>query len=335
MFDPDIKIIIRPRQSMTWETFVATTPPGSIALDGAVRGGPRRDDVTLHVNRDHHEGVERDATMSTCRQVQFSIKGRFAERRGGKFQIHINDPDQDTALACWLLLNWKRFTGIQSHPHINRLIELTDRLDITGGAFPMALDDRLVRQHAWVFKPYADARKSGALAQANESVMRAILEAVFRNLDAFWMNQAGEAELDTRHEILHRSARFGFEIVDEIGGNDARCYLFSQGNLWNGYVSIVARKADGTTVYTVGRPSMDVDFSLPRLYKALNAAEKLDRARNWNGSPMIGGSSREGSTLTWQEVGEVIERDLTAQAEERCQAKTSQPMPAGMATLNA
>jgi hypothetical protein len=313
----DIPIIILPRRSLTREEFVSGFPSGSVALDGAVRGGPFIDDETLHANFDHHEGVVRDVTMSTAMQCYFAIKGRFCERRDGRFTIVTNDVDQDTSLAAWLLRNWKRFSGVQSHPSIGRLLTLTDRLDVTAGAFPMSLDDQVMRQHSWVFKPYTDARKSGDLANGGEPTMRSIMLAVFGNLNDLMLGRGGEQELDTRHEILYASSRHGFEIVDEIGGNEARYHLFSTGHLWQGYVSIVARKPDGRIVYTIGKPSAHVDFNVPELYDALNAAEGLTRATGWNGSTIVGGSPRSGSTMPWERVRDVIEACLDARADRR------------------
>lgn len=306
-----IDIVIRPRESMTWEEFCATTPPCSIALDGMVRGGPRWDEATLHVNYDHHEGVVREATMSTAMQVYFAIKAGLMKRFGERAHVYVNDPDQDTALACWLLLHYKQFTGVQSHPAISRLLTLTDRLDITGGAFPMSLDDHVVRQHCWVFSPYTDLRKSGELARAGEATIRNTLEAVSRNLDLLWLGQAEEKELDTRHVILYTSPRFGFRIVDEIGGNEARYFLFSKGMLDDGYLSLVARRPDGRFVYTLGRPSPYVDFPLPEFYPPLNLAEGVTAENGWNGSNLVGGPSRlNGSGRTWEEVRDTLEETL-------------------------
>ncbi len=300
-------IHILPRQSLGWDDFVMTTPPRSIALDGVVRGGPRFDEETKHINFDHHDSVVREATMSTAMQVYFALKGGLVEalKVDGQVEanIYINDTDQDTALAVWLLLNYKKFEGVQSIPHVNRLIALTDRWDITGGAFPINLDDRLVRQHGWVFQPYANLRKSGGLAQANEQVMRDNLDAVLRRLDQFLMDQGGEVPLDTRHTILYDSPRF--KIVDEIGGNEARYMLFSQG--MNAFISLVAQRSDGRFVYSVGRRSQYIPFPVTDLYHRFNNAEGFENGEGWGGSNIVGGSSRvHGSGLTWEQL-----RDLT------------------------
>ncbi len=310
MLNSPFKIIILPRKSMTWEEFLKTAPPNSIALDGVVRGGPRFDPATNHVNFDHHDCVVREATMSTAMQVYFALKGGLMKAfagRPGLIHIYVNDTDQDTSLAVWLLWNYKKFEGTASLAHINRLRALTDVWDITAGAFPLSLDDRIVRQHNWVFEPYTDLRKSGALATANEAVLSDNLIAVMNRLNQFMMGTSGEKELDTRHTILYDCP--DFKIVDEIGGNEARYHLWSQG--MNAFISLVARRPDGRFVYSIGRRSQYIPFPVEALYDDLNAAEGLDRTNGWNGSTIIGGSSRErGSGLSWEAILNIVTRRL-------------------------
>ena len=309
---PLFVIHILPRESMSWEEFLNNTPPRSIALDGVVRGGPNFDPETCHLNSDHHDGVIREVTMSTAMQIYFAIKGglfkAFVVNGKGPIHIYINDTDQDTAFAVWLLLNYKLFEGTQSIPTINRLLALNDRWDITGGAFPMNLDDRLVRNHNWIFRPYTDLRKSGLLARANADMLRDNLDAILRRLDLYLMGQALEEDLDTRREILFDSPVY--KIVDEIGGNEARYLLFSQG--MDAFVSLVARRDDGRFVYSIGRRSRYIiQFPVPSLYDVLNEVEGLTRENGWNGSDIVGGSSRlSGSGLTWQQIRDLLNNYL-------------------------
>jgi len=301
-----VELVVYPRAVLTWAQFVARAPSRSIALDGMVAGGPRWDEVTMHANFDHHDGVVREATMSTAMQVLFAIKGGLMERLGGRAQVWVNDPDQDTSLASWLLVHHAQFDGVQSHPVVSRLLALTDRLDVTGGAYPMRLDDDLLAMHAWVFEPYAELRASGALATADTSVVRNCLDAVHARLDAVRMGQAGRRVLRTDVVVLHDSPR-GYQILDERGGNEARYALFARG--LRAYVALVARRPDGRFVYTIGRRSRYVDFPVAALYEALNRAEVgLDAIDRWGGSDIIGGSPRRaGSGLTWERVRDVID----------------------------
>ncbi|HBI25276.1 MAG: Abortive infection protein [Candidatus Wolfebacteria bacterium GW2011_GWC2_39_22] len=302
---------ILPRRTMSWEEFVAMTPRNSVALDGVVSGGPRFDERTMHANFDHHDGVNRDATMSTCMQAYMAIKGGLMEsfRENGMpcLNAFINDTDQDTAMAVWLLNNYKLFEGVQSLPHINRLLDLTNKWDITGGAYPINLDEEIVRQHCWIFEPYTDLRKTGKLSQADENMLRDNIEAVMKRLDMLLMGQAGGKTLDTRHEILYDSPIF--KIVNEIGGNEARYHLYGKG--MNAFISVVAQRTDGRHVYTIGRRSQYIPFPIQALYDDFNLAEGLTRVNGWSGSTIIGGSSREmGSGLSWQELVEIVKARL-------------------------
>jgi len=301
-----IKLVIRPRESMPWAQFCETSSK-SIALDGFVVGGPQWDEKTLNANFDHHSGVVREATMSTSMQVMFAIKGGLMERLGGEATMFINDPDQDTSLATWLLKHYHLFDGTKSHPLINRLLALTDRLDITGGAYPMRLDDEILAMHSWVFEPYSELRTSGALATANETVMRNCIEAVHSRLNSMLMGQCGKRVLREDVTILHES-RFGYKVLDETGGNEARYVMFSKG--MNAFVSIVARVGNPMRyVYSIGRRSRYIDFPLLDLYEALNKAE--GGSEPWGGSDIIGGSPRlAGSSLKWQDVVRAIDSRL-------------------------
>lgn len=300
-----VDIVIHPRVSISWKAFCESTPKRSIALDGYVIGPPNWDEQSLHASLDHHSDVVREATMSTSMQAYFAVKGGLMERFSGVAHLYINDPDQDTSLATWLLRRYRMFEGVQSHPVVNRLLTLTDRWDITGGAFPTSLDDSVLETHAWVFDPYTNLRVSGALAIADEGMMRNCVDAVHTRLDAVLLGQAGRKPLRHDATILHDS-RCGFKIIDETGGNEARFILFSKG--MDAFVSRVATRLDGRFVYSIGRRSRYVDFPLRKFYAALNAEEKLPESEGWGGSDIIGGSSRlHGSGLPWETVRDVIE----------------------------
>jgi len=57
-----------------WEDFINSKPNFSIALDGYVKGPPRFSIQGPYANFNHHEGVARIATRSTCAQVYFYIR---------------------------------------------------------------------------------------------------------------------------------------------------------------------------------------------------------------------------------------------------------------------
>jgi hypothetical protein len=302
----EFKIKVLPRQSLTWEEFINSYPVNSIALDGVVSGGPRYDSETRHANFDHHDGVNREATMCTAMQVYMAIKGgiitAFSE---DTINVIINDTDQDTSFAVWLLINYKFFEGIGSSPIINRLLDITNKLDTTGGAYPLNLRDRIIMQHNWVFSPYTHLRKSGQLAVADENVLLDNLEAILARLDKAHMGEAGLEELDGRYKILYETDLY--KIIDEVGGNDARYILFGLG--LKAFISIVAHKKDGNMVVSIGKRSQYIPFPVEKLYSAFNEAEGLsDKNGGWGGSGIVGGSPRKtGTKLTWEQLRDIAD----------------------------
>jgi hypothetical protein len=310
-----VNLVIHPRKSISWEEFLNSTSGPSISLDGYVNDAPNYSEHTKHVNFDHHHGVVREATMATAEQVYMAVKGglfeSFRNEDGPFANVYINDCDQDTCLAIFILENYKMFEGVNSFPQFNRLLNIDSKLDITGGAYPMNLRDELVKTHEWVMEPYTDLRKSGALANANAEVMNNCVEAICARIHKFLMGEAGKVELDIRYEIIKSSKVLnGFHLVKEIGGNSARYHLFSKG--MNAFISVVAKREDGKYVYSIGRRSRYIKFPVKQFYILLNEKEGIfERDNSWGGSDIIGGSPRtSGSKLEPEEVFDVIENYL-------------------------
>src|SRR3989338_10976306 len=135
-----ISLHVEPRKVLKWEQFVKEKPAFSIALDGYVRGKPHFDPQGPYANFNHHEDVDRLGTRATCAQVSVAIKQglfeTFQQQNEPHANVYVNDPDQDTCLAVWLLQNAERLTGQKSEPLIKRLIAVEDFLDVTAGAYP-------------------------------------------------------------------------------------------------------------------------------------------------------------------------------------------------------
>lgn len=307
-----IKTIIEPGKQVSWDEF-NSSKTNSIALDGYVTDGPKWDEKSLNANFDHHNSVVREATMSTAMQIYFAIKGGMMSRyENTEISVFINDVDQDTTMAIWLLKNYKLFEGTNSVPHVNRILTLNDRLDITGGAFPMSIDDKVYFQHCWVFQPYTNLRISGAIAKADKKVFENCLESILSRLDKLLMGEAEEYIPSFDYEILHTSDNL--IVVDEtLGGIEARHYLFTHNIINKSYLSIIAKKNDGSFVYTIGKKSRYIKLPMREIFEELNKLENTrDNSNCWGGSDIIGGSPRAtGSHLTWQTIVSVVDNCLS------------------------
>lgn len=73
-----IKLIVDTKNSPeTWEEFKNNKPGYSIALDGYINAITDFDPKGPYANFDHHYGVNRLSTRSTCDQILLSIRQEF------------------------------------------------------------------------------------------------------------------------------------------------------------------------------------------------------------------------------------------------------------------
>ena len=103
---PDIAVHIETGLTVS-ASAALKSPAGTIFLDGVAQSGPFMDNEKQIYNFDHHEGCFRPFTLSTCEQVLLMIlKG--LDLRSREWSVFANEPDLDTILAIWLLLNHQR-----------------------------------------------------------------------------------------------------------------------------------------------------------------------------------------------------------------------------------
>lgn len=304
----NITLHILPNAKLTREEFYRIAPPNSLALDGIVSGGPFFDEYARIGNLDHHEIVVRAATMSTSMQSYYLIKGDVFDlfQENGKPHVHlwINDPDQDTSTSIYLFENYHLIEKKNDNARLTNVLETTNKLDITAGAFPLHISAKAERERAWVFEPYTSIRKSGELADASAEMMESCIKQICHRIDRYIADDSGEIELDTRHKILYDSP-FGYSFIHEIGGIDARYYLFQEGKI-KAYLSLISPQKDGKRILALGRKSNSVLFPVPELCVLLNELEKdiytkkgiTPPTKIWNGSDLVSGCRIHGSYLS-------------------------------------
>jgi hypothetical protein len=302
-----IELRIEPRVVKSWEEFLRDAPPFSVALDGYVRGRPRFDPGGPHVNFNHHEDVDRLSTRSTCGQVFVALKqgllDTFSQDSEPKAEVWVNDCDQDTCVALWLLQNSERVAGLKSEPLVNRLVGMADLLDTTAGAYPMDPGAAILRELNWVFDPYWQARLSGRLAVMDEPEMRNVMVAVTTRITAYSLGQGQKLELDTAYAKLGGGP--GWAMIEETGPH-GRSALFAQGVR---AFAAVRQRDEQSWVVSLGKMSPFVSFPILELYDHLNEAEGIaaDDPDRWGGGDTIGGSPREaGCRLSPERLAEVI-----------------------------
>jgi hypothetical protein len=300
-----IELNVEPRKVYTWKEFRKQKPRFSIALDGFVADSTKRDSTGPYANFDHHFNADRLATRSTSEQVHMEINmGLFdAFKKDGipTANVYVNDPDEDTSLAVWLLKNNELVIN-HAEPQINRLVYCEDRLDCTAGAYPFG-DTKMRRKMAWIFEPYNNARFNKKLHQMDESGMKTIIESVDSRITNHIFGEGGEIPLEGNYEKI--GGGDGWVMVKETGPA-SRLAMYNDGI--SAYVALVTKKTDGSFVYVLGRKSVWTSFDIPKLYKILNKEEGVIGENNsWGGSNTIGGSPRStGSKIDPKSLQKII-----------------------------
>lgn len=304
-----IKLFVEPRKVYSWNEFIGVKPPFSIGLDGIIDSPTIRQPSGPYANFDHHSGVDRMATRTTSEQVALEINmglfRTFSDRGIPTANIFVNDADEDTSLAVWLLQNHS-LVERHGNPPINRLVFCEGMLDCTAGAYPFG-DMGIRRKMAHIFQPYSEARYAGKLTDLDGPTMKNLIEKVGERITEYVSN--GGTELELRGYYKKIGGGRSWIMVQETGPA-SRMAMFNDGI--DAFVALVSEK-DGKYVYSIGKRSVWCPFNLPLIYDALNSLEKdivKDRNR-WGGSDTIGGSPREtGSQLAPQKLETIINQIL-------------------------
>jgi hypothetical protein len=126
-----------------------------LALDGRVIGPTQRDPEHGIANFNHHEGVDRSSTRSTCGQMMFEIQyldmlAIFKDV--DELHIDLEDCDQDVAMAVAILRLALYDPEILDDPRFAMLVAYEDAMDISGGfcRLPKQFDRDFYEQVNWI-----------------------------------------------------------------------------------------------------------------------------------------------------------------------------------------
>lgn len=295
-------IIVEPTQPpLSWDAFVHSKEPYSIALDGYVYGAPQflRTSAGPWANFNHHEEVDRLSTRATCGQVLIAIRQglfhTFRDNHGIRLNVFVNDCDEDVCTS-WFLLKNPQIAENPVNPLLNRLVDIEDKLDCTAGAYPIHKDTAILQEMAWIYDPYRKFRVNGGLDRRNGDEFQQVIENVSLRIMAHLVGRGGSIPLDFRYEVLDRGKEWA--MVRETGAN-ARTAMVSNGI--DAFISVRDR-ADGKWVYSIGRTSQFIDFDVPAILARANEEEK---AKVFGGGNTIGGC-REGSTLSPETMVRIV-----------------------------
>ena len=284
--------------------------PGTIFLDGAARCEPFMDHERQIYNLDHHEGCVRSFTLSTCEQaLVLSLKGLDLRER--EWNILANEPDLDTVLAIWILLNHRR---LQDREFANRqrlltLVRLEGTIDALGlelkefSGLPPDLSKAMQRLIDHLRREEIRLKKDALWDEVDfpaytADLLHQIDRMIFRPSDFSDFQEVKElarADINGKRVVVAVEAEMG---IYEIEPRLKKIYGDRLG--W-----VILRKGENT--YTIRQMDIFMPVTLERVYDRLNfidpSVKYRDHHNHWGGSVEIGGSPREtGTQLTPAEI---------------------------------
>jgi hypothetical protein len=288
-----------------------------VLLDGAGTFGPLLDNDKKIYNLDHHWGCERLFTLSTCEQALLLVHSglRLSE---GDWTLYANDPDLDTVLALWCLLNHRRLRELRPEARdvLLPLLRLEGAIDANGPelarlcGLPAAvmveterrIDELLVRER--------ELKQAGAWAKKD---VYAYTAEILRAVDAMVYLDEDFGDY-TRVEEIYGHVEVAPRCVAVVCRDRSGIYTVEQHlkTHWGDQLSIIALE-NQPGHYTLRRIS---SLDGPDLEPAYNLLNRIDPAvdgrpagKRWGGSGDIGGSPRpRGTQLASAEVIEILER---------------------------
>ncbi len=313
---PNVAVIVQSGLSFTAST-VRKSSNSRIYLDGVAQCGPFMD-LEKHVyNFDHHEGVVRPFTLATCEQVLVMVM-KGMDLRGRDWKIYANEPDLDTILSIWLLLNHVRLK--QKAPDelqgLYTLVRLESLIDAHGlelihmSGLPLELLNKTRKIIDYLREEEIDLKRHAVWEESDflehtALVLQKIDRMIYRS-DEF-LDFMDLQEL-ARVEIVNN--RFAVAVASPQGIYEIEPFL---ARLYGENIAIVILQNESGG-YTLRRMDHFMPGDLKPIYNKLNFLDPVVRCRNdknqWGGSGDIGGSPRGvGTELTPLEIADAC-RDV-------------------------
>ena len=306
---PNLAVYIKAGLSVS-AAAVNKSAPGTIYLDGVAQTGPLLDNAHQIYNFDHHEGCVRSFTLSTCEQVLLMVK-KGLDLRSRDWKIIANDPDLDTVLAIWLLLNHVRINEQKSiREHILfPLVRLEGIIDAVGlemkalSALPTAMLNQIQRIIDHLRRKELQIKKDGKWEQTD------------------FLKYTAEI-LHEMDQIIYESRKFGellgVEELARVNLPDNHVAVVVQSDMGIYEIEPQLKKIYGANLglailrrtpkaYTLRKIDPFLTGSLEDVYERLNFMDPAVKCRTqnsqWGGSSDIGGSPRDrGTQLRPEEI---------------------------------
>lgn len=286
------------------------SPPGTIFLDGVAQCEPFMDHERQVYNLDHHEGCVRSFTLAACEQaLVMYMKG--LDLQGREWNVFANEPDLDTLMAVWIILNHARI-GHQD-PTQRRLLFALVRyegiIDAMGlelkelSALPQELMRKIQRVIDHLRSEEVALKKEGTWSKADYLGYSA---AILHKIDQIFYKPSDFADYLGVEELARidlTEQRIAAVVEADMGIYEIEPHL---NKLYGSRLGVVFLKK-GIRTYTVRQMDMFMPSTLDYIYDRLNFIDPAVKNRTWTnkwgGAADIGGSPREiGTHLSPAEI---------------------------------
>jgi len=316
---PRIRVNIHPANAFS-ESEARELGEGIVLLDGAGSFGPLLDTKKRLYNLDHHEGCERAFTLATCEQALLLVHSGL-ELAEGDWTIYANEPDLDTVLAIWCLLNFQRVAQLSSRSRdvLFPLIRLEGAIDANGAELAKTCGlpapvfretqerlDRLIARESAL-------KSAGTWHEADWSEftlksLEDIDSLIYAPMD--FQEYASVEEIYGHCEIAPR--RIAVACRDRSGIYDVEQNLKDR---WGDQLCLVALEKEPGH-FTLRRTAALSGIELGPAYDLLNrvdpSVDGRPPSKRWGGSSSIGGSPRvSGTGLGAQEILNTLQAAYT------------------------
>ncbi|HHH11783.1 MAG TPA: hypothetical protein ENK23_06905, partial [Sorangium sp.] len=287
-------------------------PRQSIFLDGVFTGPAFLNNESRQYSLDHHAGCVRAFTLATCEQACVMLMQRLPLWEG-EWQVYVNEPDLDSLLGAWILLNHYAL----SHDNYALLRKVMPLIRVEGVIDTFGLDKALLSglprriyeaKYQRIMKlrqPEQQLREKGEWSTTDlVAFSKSQLERLDSNLFPHGSPRIGGIEklkLDrpTRTLAFLVPTRRGiYEIEEELRAIHK-----------DELAVIVLDSGHGRMTLRLVNPFMPKNLNAA--YAALNARDERvrdsDDSNVWGGSAEIGGAPRRtGTGLSGREVLETV-----------------------------
>ncbi len=316
---PNIRMIIKRGFTVT-SSQLKKFKDRTIFIDGVFKGPPFVNNERQQYSLDHHEGVIRNFTLSSCEQALIMImKGLTLDE--GKWDLYVNEPDLDAVLSLWVLSNYKEL--IHSGEDILlqkavRLVRVEGIIDVHGftlSEFTGYASSTFESEKVIIEKLIEQERELKASGMWTKVDFTKYTMLMLSKVDIVIYGQNREKKQEVQIEELKKITMLNSKYIiicqSPVGIYEVEGALKDK---YPGKVGIIILKSlSDPKKYTVRLSNEFITPNLNALYHAFNKADKnvklSERHNKWGGSDNIGGSPQQtGSELSIAEIERICRK---------------------------